>query len=267
MANQKLKSWLQSPERDYNAGVTLFKELKVNPKKEGFFNTEEPEAIHRNMLYSLLANYHRVYNQDEKQPEKEEASNKKQSTSKNLQEVKEKLGEVEKEIATGRVVIDKNPRVKYEDLSDELKKAYDENGENYSKVKTLHAKIKAVPADVTNDEERKELLNEMLSIQENIKANWKLIDDWAAGLPPVTGVQPTKPSGALTKAEIDATTDLVIQAQSKDLRIKANVAYLRRFSKDENKAKEVELRISELKAWEVNYEESIGNTPAAGAGK
>ena len=263
MANEKLKSWLKNKDRDYQEGVELFKELKVNAKKEKFFNTDEPQAIHKNMLFAKLANFDRVYNQiaDEKKQTlkavKEEKA-KRANPSKNLAEVREQIEVVNKEIENGRVVIDKGLKVKYDDMPKELQTAYDKNGELYSEVKSLHAKMKAVPADAKNDSERKEYANLVLDKFATIKDNWVKIDDWAKGKPAPEPTQPIEASGKYTKAEIEAITDPVIQAQSKDKRIEANLAYIRRSADDETKKEKVDERIAELKAWDIDYEKRIG---------
>jgi len=264
--NQKLKDWLASKDRNYNQGLKLFVDLKVNPKKEKFFNTEEPTSLQKNILFSLLLNWDRVYNQPkkEKTPEQPAVVN----ASKNLKEVQNQIEVVEKEISNGRVVIEKNPKVKYEDLPGDLKAAFDFNTENYPVIAGKHAKIRALGTDVKFDEERKTLINEVLETQKVIKENWAKIDAWAEG-GEVDGelAQPTKASGAFTKEQIEAIKDPAIQALSKEMRIDANLKYIRTNLGVEKKNEETQKRIAELTAWGINYEERIGTNSGSGAGK
>lgn len=278
MAKQTLVEWLSDENRDYQTGLDIFIDKKVDPKKNKYFETDTPEAIHKNMLFGALSKYQRVYGQIEKEKEQKAAEAKEASKnaikpSKNLAESRNTLENIEKEIANGRVVIDKGNKVDYNSLPDDLKSAYDENGLMYPIVGALHAKMKALPADVKYDADRKAIINEALEIQANIKANWAKIDAFNSNPKgddegDEKGEEnPAKPTGKLTKAEIDAITDPVFQALSKEKRIDANVAYLRRYMNDEKKAEEVKLRKSELTEWEVNYEEILGTNKDSGTGK
>jgi tellurite resistance-related uncharacterized protein len=253
MANQKVKEWLKSEKKDYHEGVQLYKEAKVNPKKEKFFNVEEPEQIHRNMLFSELVNWDRVYNKEKTKTEKK--ATEKQNPSKNLSESRQKLDEINKDIANGRMVIDKNPVVKYTELPEHLQEAYDENGKLYSEVKSLHAKLKSIPTDNKHDAGREKLITEAVEKHKTIRANWKLIDEWATKQP---APQPINPSGAFTRYEIEQIKDPAVKAVSKEKRIEANISYIRRYREDATKQKEVEKRITELEAWEIDYEKHIG---------
>ncbi len=264
--NQKLKDWLASKDRNYNQGFKLFVDLKVNPKKEKFFTTEEPTSLQKNILFSLLLNWDRIYNQPkkEKTPEQPAVVN----ASKNLDEVKNKMEVVEKEISNGRAIIEKNPKVKYEDLPDDLKSAFDFNTENYPIIAGKHAKIRALGTDVKFDPDRKTLMNEVLDTQKVIKENWAKIDAWVMGEGKEPEAKtPIEPSGKYTLEEIEAMEDPTVKALSKEKRIDANLKYIRTESGKENKKEQVEKRIAELTTWGINYEERIGANSGSGAGK
>lgn len=258
---KELKTWLGSNDRDYAKGVELFTGLKIDVKKNAFFTTDEPTEMHSNMLFQQLANYDRVYNKVEKVielPNTKVGSN----ASATLKEALSEAAGIAKMAESGRVRIEKENRIKYEDLIPEHKAMFDENGKMYGEIKSLHAKLKALPEDASNDEERKSVLDEMLAKQKVIRTNWDALDAAypADGSKPETkdAVQPTEPTGAITKAEIEQITNDVIREKSKDMRIDANINYLRRNQKDAKKAAKVQERIDELTAWGVDYESRIG---------
>ena len=250
---QELKIWLQSPNKNYKEGLKLFLGLKINPKKNAFFQNPNPQILHRGLLLAELSRYNRIYN---KAPLKEEVS-KKAKPSKQIKKISAKLEIINKEIETGRVIIDKNPHVSYDILPDELKKSYDENGKNYSEIKSLHAQLKSFPDDTDFDAKRRVLLNEIVTIQSDIRKNWDKIDKWASGQPIVDDNQPTIPSGKLSLNQINQIANPAIKALSKKLRIDANINYIRRYSKDISKEKELKIRIAELNEWEIDYEKRI----------
>ena len=74
-----------------------------------------------------------------------------------------------------RVVIDDNPHINREDLSEEMKALYDENKRIYKDMSGKHAQLDN--ADLT-DMEAKTLLNDVLASEEILRENWKRIDDW-----------------------------------------------------------------------------------------
>lgn len=43
MAKKELKSWLKSKDRDYQEGIKKIKNLKIDSKKNAFFDTDEPQ--------------------------------------------------------------------------------------------------------------------------------------------------------------------------------------------------------------------------------
>ena len=282
MANSKLKAWLSAKpsERNYQEGVELFKTLKVDKKKNDFFSTDEPQAIHKSMLFGALLRFNRIHGQKESAKteaaeQKKEAEKNKINPSKNLPEIREQLKVVGSEITQGQTVIDKGLKVSKEELPEDLQEAYQFNQDNYPVIRSKFEKMKLIGADAKHDLERKGLMNEILDLQKQIKANWVKLDAYQnnpEGDHNESGsgdefTQPTKASGTYTKEEIEQITDAVVQAQSKEKRVEANLNYLRRNMTDDKKKEEVDKRIEELKAWEIDYEARIGNNKASGSGK
>lgn len=280
MANQNVKEWLQTEpaERDYKQGVALFKSLKIDKKKNDFFDIDEPTMLHKNQLLAALVRYNRIHNQKTEAKEKA-ADDKKQeqenkiTPSANLTVIRDQVKTVLKDIENGQVVYSKKGLVKpIEQFPEELQELYKSNQDNVVVIRSKHEKIKLLSADAKADEERKTLINEILELQKGIKENWVKLDahqhgsnDGGNGGTEFT--QPEKASGAFTKEEIEQITDDVMRAKCKDMRIEADLAYVRRNADNEKKKAEVEKRIAELVAWEVDYESRIGTNNAAGTGE
>lgn len=79
--------------------------------------------------------------------------------------------------AEQKVRIIREGKVQYDDLPEELKKLYDENTASYKNMRTLHEQMKLAKTD----EERAEKRAIIDTLDDGISANWKIIDDWAAG--------------------------------------------------------------------------------------
>ena len=79
--------------------------------------------------------------------------------------------------AEGKIHIIKDGKVQYDDLPEELKKLYDENTVSYKNMRAIHEQMKLAKTDIERSEKRQTID----AIDDVISANWKIIDDWAAG--------------------------------------------------------------------------------------
>lgn len=266
MSVEKIKEWLSS-DRDYQKGVDLFKELNVDATKVPFFENEKPGAIHKNMLAHLLEQHVYVLIETGKAVKKDEKPVKPVINLPGKTNTKDTVKKAEGIV---RVLVDDNPIVRLEELPEELQVKYKENKTKYGEIKAYHAEIAALPDDSVNDSKRKELLGLMIEADDLRKANWAAIDAWWKTNKEVNGsgsVEITEASGSYTRDQIEAITDPTIKALCKEKRIAADLAYIRRSGNNEKKKDEVNLRIAELKAWEVNYEERIGKNSSSDPGK
>ena len=93
-----------------------------------------------------------------------------------------------------------------------------ENGDINKEMVSLHAKLKAVPADKKNDGKRKKIMEELTELDDKKAENWRTIDTW------------NEPEDSKGPEEI--TTDKAVQqALAREKRIKANKIYIYRAQK------------------------------------
>jgi hypothetical protein len=134
-------------------------------------------------------------------------------------------------------------------LPDNLREKFEQNRKITKEIGVLHAQMSAVPEGGENNQERKQLADKIVKWENVRDENWKAIDTWWKEKGKLMKV--TKASGSLTKEEIDRIEDPEVKALSKDLRIKANNKYIKRYfqSTKERQQEQIRIRKAELKAW------------------
>jgi hypothetical protein len=132
--------------------------------------------------------------------------------------------------------VDKNPVVRYEDLPEALQILFDQNGKMYSEMKAFHAELKLIKDNEQQKPRRAILAEEILKMEKTIRENWDVIDAWWK-----------------KHLEADPLKMAAEEALAKDRRIKANLAYIRRFLGKAKAKEEVEQRMSELDKWNIVY--------------
>jgi hypothetical protein len=248
-AKVKLAGWIASKERDYQTGVSIFTELKIDGAKSRFLNTQKPTNIHIGMLEKGLFNFARI---NKIQPQKLIASapadqkNKKAVKHVNIQ-VDTDTDDKSLNKQQTRIKIDLNPIVRLEDLNEEMKARFLENGDISSKMKTLHAELKAAKDDPEKKERRADISHELISIRKKYRENWDLIDAW------------WKEKQNKSPEQLAAE-----EALSKQRQIEADLNYVRRNhgTSKPKMAKELELRMNRLDNWGVSYEKLINRVKA-----
>jgi hypothetical protein len=239
--NSRLSAWLHSKMKDYQEGVKIFSEISNDKESIRFFQQGKPGKIHRSILERKLTNYARIHHVvpaplPEKKPVEEKIHT--QKHSKRMDEFSPDVLmqiETEKNVIQ-RPMVDKNPVVRYEELPERLQVLYDENGKMYSEMKAFHAEIKQLKENESAKERREELAQEIVRREKSIRENWDVIDAWWA-----------------KNQEADPLKQAAEEALSKDRRIKADLAYIRRFLGKAKSKEEVELRMKELDKWNVDY--------------
>jgi hypothetical protein len=226
----KLASWLYNGKRDYLQGVEIFSSISSDPDQIKFFKQQRASKVHMSILQRKLAHFARLNNIA---PAPMPVSEKNTTASTGKQ--KNKIG------ATGMIArpkVDKNPVVRYEDLPGNLQVLFDENGRISTETKAYHAELKQLKDsdDIQAKERRKILTEAILSGQKIWRKNWDEIDLWWS-----------------KKMEDDPLKRAAEEALAKDRRIKANLAYIRRFIGKAKAKEEVELRMKELDKWNIDY--------------
>ncbi len=257
-AKTRLAVWIGSKKRDYLSGVSIYKDLGVNPKRNEFYSTPIPGPVHENILLSDLCRYARVHNIRPVNPKQVIKVRAKQEKAFKIITQKQKP-QVDTKIEFTRVQVIKNPKVNYDELPDNLKVVYDQFKELYSNYDNCRARLAELPKETTGNPERKKLAGEIVALKKTITANWNLIDSWWNNRDKAPR-QPVKPSGKLNLAEIESLVDPEIKALSKKMRIEANLKFLTRNQQSIN-AKTIgklEDRKKELKTWRISYAETPG---------
>ena len=235
---KSLANWLYDNGRDYNLGVELFEQLKVDPKKNLFFKVRKPDSIRISMLRNMLTNYARIHRI---KPEPAVIPHHNQATAAQARQAAQgKQAAQMAKPASNRPTIDKNPHVNYDELPDELKTIYDQSAGLSRELKSYHTKLKIIAEDSTQASERAELCQLIVRTDGIIRANYAVIDEWYL-------------SGKKTQPKIPDDGPVMTDLE-KDRRIKANLNYIRRYHNDPAKQAEVKIRMTELDKWEISYE-------------
>jgi hypothetical protein len=259
-AKTKLAVWLAGKKKNYREGVAIYKVLAVNPKRNNFFSTPVPGKMHENMLNTDLQRYARVNNiKPRKASEVKKKVAKEKAAFEKIIKKQKQLPELYEEPETVRVRILKNPKVNYDKLPENLQKVYDRFEGLYREYDDKRLRLIELPKDATHNAERKQLAQEIVALKKTITANWQEIDTWWENRGETKKPENVKPSGKMSKAEIESLADPEVKALSKKMRIEANLKYLaRNHSSDVAKTmKQVEERKQELEQWGVDYAETL----------
>lgn len=167
---------------NYQAVLAIYKLHKIDSKFDAYFNqVSEPNPTdqHFKMLLSKVKDILRKLDQNgcftTEGETPELTKNVNHSRPVTLPPILvEKLDFKKTTTARERPRILSNPLINYEELPDNLKLLYDENGKLNSEMKSLHAAMRVEKEDV----KRKELLDKICPMEETIESNWETIDNW-----------------------------------------------------------------------------------------
>lgn len=170
--HEEIKAWLETEEKDFAAGYTIFVHYSHN-RALALYLARKQDL--NKLIYELEKIHERSTLKDAPVmpigpilkviKSAEEKAN-------GTADAADVIGKAE-----GKIRVIKDGKVQYEDLPDELKKLYDENTVSYKNMRTLHEQMKLAKTD----EERAEKRAIIDTLDDGISANWKIIDDWAAG--------------------------------------------------------------------------------------
>jgi hypothetical protein len=262
----RLSVWLADKNKNYVEGVAIYKELAVNPERIRFFSTPVPGKMHENMLHSDLRRYARLNNIT---PRKASVVQKKVAKEKAVFEkiIKKQgkflaakpLAEPGKHPETARVRVLNNPKVNYDELPQNLQRVYDQFEGLYRDYEDKRARLIDLPKEASHNPQRKQLAGEIVALKKTIMANWQEIDSWWENRKESKKPVVVKPSGKMSKAEIERLADPEVKALSKRMRIEANLKYLARNhgSAVAKTKKQMEERKQELEQWGVDYAETL----------
>jgi len=113
---------------------------------------------------------------------------------------------------TTRVRILKNSKVNYDELPVNLQKVYDRFEGLYREYDDKRLRMIELPKDAARNPERKQLAGEIVALKKNITASWEEIDSWWENRGETKKPEIVKPSGKMTKAEIETISDPEVKA-------------------------------------------------------
>ena len=168
-----IAQWLSDPKRTFADGVTLYNTVKRSTKFDNFFSAvadSKPGQLHYNYLLREMQKIHRIGRSTEKAVET------KKSPIIGVFPVSEK-----KVIAKPKLErpLFYNPkRYNVNELSDDMKKLWEENQQLTKTISNLSEKIKVLGKGSENNTARKNLREEMLAAEKKRNDNWAVIDDF-----------------------------------------------------------------------------------------
>jgi len=163
-----------------------------------------------------------------------------------IEDLSDKVDEIGSKTSKRPHIVD-NPEVDVKELPDNLAKMYYANKDMIKNRGIYHEKAKLAKTV----EERKELIAKVAELDTAIADNWLVIDSWWQN----RNKQPKELKKPVTQSEIDAWPNVEERVLYKDKRIKSNLNYIKRYANSEKQKqiKEVEVRKTELNAWEITY--------------
>lgn len=267
-----ISKWLENPNRDYETGLKIFGKFKVNNKVFTFLNVSNPDQVKKNMLYGQVK---KVYNKLIVNPELLKdvpvikpviQPIKTKNTDPGIQPIK--IHKIEPKAATetdkiihpdtlrsNKQYINKLLTLNWNDLSFSDKTIFGnsekyflskktlliENSDIEKQMRSLHTKVKSIDPDEKNNENRKEIMQELAELDDKKSANWEVIDSWVD--PETDKIQNTD------------TETAIREALKREKLIKAHKVYIYRAEKmldkmpekTSNQRKRKEKKITEIK--------------------
>jgi hypothetical protein len=243
IALTEAQQWLNDPKRTYKEGVRIYCQIGRDKKLMARFK-QIPSEMMMQKLLTELAKLKDILMKEGVTP----------LAKTEVQKAIETPARPKATNVAGRLKVDNNPSLDINLLPEAEHSLYEDNQELTKTISALHAKLKTIE----DPDERKRLANEITAAEDLRDENWKKLDAWwknRTAAPQRKTI--TEPSGKYVKDVIEAIEDPAVKALSKELRIKANTNYVKRFrnSEKESQKKEVALRILELDQWGVKMKE------------
>ena len=241
LALGEAQQWLENPKKSYKEGVRIYSQIGRDKRLLSRFKQINSEMMMQKLL-SELTKLRDILLKEGVQPLMSTAAAQAKSATPPPPK------------STGRIKVDTNPTIDINLLPDAERALYEQNQELTREISVLHAKVK-----LTEDRDERKKLAQELTHKEDLRAeNWQKLDDWWKNH--TSGKKQkeiTDPSGKYTKDVIEGIGDPAVKALSRELRIKANTNYIKRFKASEKPAqiKEVAIRIREMSEWDVKVKE------------
>lgn len=215
MSLQEISTWLANPAKDYKTGLSIYNQYKTNNKFDDYFNNAEDPKLHSMHFKLLVQRIKDIYRKIQANP----ATVKQQPQTLGVkqidtEELKKKSGQHTSPNASNRARIVENPLINPKDLPEDLQNLYFENKKLTKELSVLHNEMADLDPDPKNDETRKQLAEEICSMDDTRSVNWSKIDTWW---------KDKKLTGEKQKKEFDAKKE-ILQISRRVETLKINIS-------------------------------------------
>lgn len=168
---QDLIEFLNNPAKSYMQGLMIYNVYKHTNKYDQYFGQVQDPALEDSHFIILLEQLNYI-------------QQKIQSNSNfvpNVQNISKELPEIELSPVVPKknvVRIAEDTRIDIDTLPPELFAEYQKNKENWNKIKALHAELRVLSEDSSNNDRRKSILNEINIIEQESRSIWMKIEKW-----------------------------------------------------------------------------------------
>jgi len=165
---------------DYQPLLDIYNKYKIDKKYDKFFAEEQNPDINSLRFRMLLARVREMYRKLEQNNafDPESVASETIAVTDDNDEIEKSKPIIVKPLDLGKktlkVVVDNNPHIHRDKLSEEMQILYDENGKMNQEMKSKHALLNVA----TSDAERKELMDQLCELEETQNKNWATIDQW-----------------------------------------------------------------------------------------
>lgn len=263
-----LKEWLSDPGRDYLAGLDLYNQYKKNRKHDAFLNVNNPDKIRIELLFRKLLKILKIKeaNGEYDQPDPRLPVSVKKVQPIVFQEPEAPV-QTPETLKYNKPYINRLLTLNFSDLpfSDKMIFNNDEayfltkkqmmirNGNIEQEMRSLHSKVKSIDPDIKFNKDRKKIMQQLASIDDEKADNWTVIDTWEENINQKTADKQSEIQGALSRVKaIKAHDNFIYRAEMAIPGMPENTEYEKK--KKLAKIAEVEKRKSELEDWGVPYD-------------
>lgn len=169
---QDIVSYLSKADKTYEEGLLIYNVFRHSNQYDKFFaEAVSPEADdpHFQLLIEQLCYIEQKFSANR------DMIPRLSNITENQPEIK--LSPV-KHVKKEKVRIDEHPYIDINELPVEQFRLYQENKENWSRLKALHAELRVLNPDSTNNERRKGILAQMNNLEKRNQEIWLSIDTW-----------------------------------------------------------------------------------------
>lgn len=191
---ETIKNWIEDPNRNYFEGLNIYDAHKKSKKHDAFLKTDSPDQMRVEFLFRQILKLHHVLSAVAPSP-----NTNPMNIAQPVEKVRIKKPEPVIENHSDPVDLRKNKSyinrtltLNFSDLSFEDKVLFNndeayflskkqlmiENGNIEQQMRSLHTKMKSIDPDKKFNKDRKEIMDQLIELEDQKSANWIIIDTW-----------------------------------------------------------------------------------------